>query len=160
MEPGKASISVAGSSAIIIMASLKMAIISKYVNHSNTSLSTVKRGGRYKITRIALKFSVSMPITWGRELARVTRTYKALAMNNVSSIDPVGAVGTASGSKPSMEVLKTLIQEAMETVEQTKARALKGDQQAIRQLAAEAAKNAQHELPPPQNTEIELNVKA
>ena len=81
-------------------------------------------------------------------------------MNDVHSITPVGAVGTQSGNGPSMEVLKTLIQEAMETAEQTKARALKGDQQAIRQLAAEAAKDAQYELPPPQNTENELNIKA
>ena len=80
-------------------------------------------------------------------------------MNNVPSIDPVGAVGVASGSKPSMEVLKTLIQEAMETADQTKARALKGDQQAIRQLAAEAARKAELAQPPPQNTESELNVK-
>jgi hypothetical protein len=81
-------------------------------------------------------------------------------MNNVPSITPVGAVGTPSGNGPSMEVLKTLIQEAMETADQTRLRALKGDQQAIRQLAIEDAKIAQHELPPPQNPEIELNIKA
>jgi hypothetical protein len=80
-------------------------------------------------------------------------------MNNVPSIAPVGAVGAASGNAAStMEALKTLVQQAMETKAQTEARALKGDQEAIRQLAVEAAREA--EMAPPQNTENELNIKA
>jgi hypothetical protein len=39
--------------------------------------------------------------------------------------------------------LKSMALEAMETAAQTKAEAAKGDQQAIRKLAAQAANNAQ-----------------
>ena len=80
-------------------------------------------------------------------------------MNNVP-IAPVGAVGAASGNAAStMEALKTLVQQAMETKAQTEVRALKGDQEAVRQLAAEAARAAEM-APPPSNTESELNIKA
>ncbi len=81
-------------------------------------------------------------------------------MSNATSITPVGAVGAASGNTASnIEALKTLIQQAMETKSQTEVRALKGDQEAIRQLATEAARAAEM-APPPQNTENELNIKA
>jgi hypothetical protein len=75
-------------------------------------------------------------------------------------ITPVGAVGTTPPNQSNLDVLKVMVQEAMETVAQTKVRALKGDQEAIRQLAIDAARAAEMAQPPPPNSDSELNIKA
>jgi hypothetical protein len=56
--------------------------------------------------------------------------------------------------------LKSMAQEAMETAAQTKAEAAKGDQQAIRKLAAQAPSNAQSAQPPPESPKRGLDAKA
>lgn len=56
--------------------------------------------------------------------------------------------------------LKSMAQEAMETAAQTKAEAAKGDQQAIRRLAAQAANNAQSTEQPTDSTNRGLDAKA
>lgn len=60
-----------------------------------------------------------------------------------------------------MAAIRAMVEKAMETAAQTVARALKGDQEAIRKLAAEAAKDAQNAQQPAQSTtDGGLNVKA
>jgi hypothetical protein len=57
--------------------------------------------------------------------------------------------------------VKSIAQEALETVAQTKAEAAKGDRQAIRKLAAEqAAGNTQTAQQPTVSTNGKLDVKA
>jgi hypothetical protein len=57
--------------------------------------------------------------------------------------------------------VKSMAEEAVETVAQTKAEAAKGDQQAIRKLASTpAAANAQTAQPPAESTKGGLNVTA
>jgi hypothetical protein len=56
--------------------------------------------------------------------------------------------------------VKSTAQEAMETAAQTKAEAAKGDQQAIRRLATQAAENAQSAQQPTENTQRGLDAQA
>ena len=56
--------------------------------------------------------------------------------------------------------VKNMAQEAMETAAQTKAEAAKGDQQAVRKLAAQAAPNAQRPEQPAERTGRGLDAKA
>ena len=56
--------------------------------------------------------------------------------------------------------LKSVAQEAMETAAQTKAEAAKGDQQAVRKLAAQAANNAPSAQPPTASTKRGLDLLA
>ncbi len=56
--------------------------------------------------------------------------------------------------------VKSMAQEAMETAAQTKAEAAKGDQQAIRKLAAQAANNAQSAQQPAASTKRGLDLIA
>ena len=56
--------------------------------------------------------------------------------------------------------VKSAAQEAMETAAQTRAEAAKGDQQAVRRLAAQAANNAQSAQQPPESTKHGLDAKA
>ena len=56
--------------------------------------------------------------------------------------------------------VKSMAQEAMETAAQTKAEAAKGDQQAIRKLAAQAANNAQSAQQPTASTNRGLDLIA
>ncbi|HLH56420.1 MAG TPA: hypothetical protein VKY92_22725 [Verrucomicrobiae bacterium] len=56
--------------------------------------------------------------------------------------------------------VKNMAQEALETAAQTKAEAAKGDQQAIRRLAAQAANNPQNAQQPAESTERGLDAKA
>jgi hypothetical protein len=56
--------------------------------------------------------------------------------------------------------VKSMAQESMETAAQTKAEAAKGDQQAIRKLAAEAANNAQGAQQPTEGTNRGLDLIA
>jgi hypothetical protein len=56
--------------------------------------------------------------------------------------------------------VKSMAQEAMETAAQTKTEAAKGDQQAVRKLAAQAADNAQSTQQPAESTKRGLDAKA
>ena len=56
--------------------------------------------------------------------------------------------------------VKSMAQEAMETTAQTKAEAAKGDQQAVRKLAAQAADNAQSAQQFPDSAKRGLDAKA
>jgi hypothetical protein len=56
--------------------------------------------------------------------------------------------------------VKSMAQEAMETAAQTKAEAAKGDQQAIRKLATQAANNAPSAPTPNESTKRGLDAKA
>jgi hypothetical protein len=56
--------------------------------------------------------------------------------------------------------VKSMAQEAMETAAQTKAEAAKGDQQAIRRLAAQAANNVQSAQPPVESAKRGLDAEA
>ena len=56
--------------------------------------------------------------------------------------------------------IKNMAQEAMETAAQTKAEAAKGDQQAVRRLAAQAANNAQSARQPTGSTKHGLDATA
>jgi hypothetical protein len=61
----------------------------------------------------------------------------------------------------SLDSVKAMAQEAMETAAQTKAEAAKGDQQAVQKLAREqAANNAQSAQKPTESAEGRLNVIA
>jgi hypothetical protein len=60
----------------------------------------------------------------------------------------------------SVASLKSMAQEAMETAAQTKAEAAKGDQQAIRRLAAQAANNAPSAQQPTASTKRGLDLLA
>jgi hypothetical protein len=59
-----------------------------------------------------------------------------------------------------MASVKSMTQEAMETAAQTKAEAAKGDQQAIRRLAAQAANNAPSAQQPTASTKGGLDLLA
>jgi hypothetical protein len=54
--------------------------------------------------------------------------------------------------------VKSMAQEAMETAAQTKAEAAKGDRQAIRRLAAQAANNAQSAQQPTESSKRGLDL--
>jgi hypothetical protein len=56
--------------------------------------------------------------------------------------------------------VKSMAQEAMETAAQTKAEAAKGDQQAIRKLAAQAANNVQNAQQPVESAKRGLDAEA
>ena len=56
--------------------------------------------------------------------------------------------------------VKSMAQESMETAAQTKAEAAKGDQQAIRKLASEAASKAQSAQQPAEGTNRGLDLIA
>jgi hypothetical protein len=81
-------------------------------------------------------------------------------MKDIENISPVNSVSTASGSVSTMDAIRLMVEKAMETTAQTVARAFKGDQEAMRKLAAEAAKGGATAQPPAQNAESELDVKA
>jgi hypothetical protein len=83
----------------------------------------------------------------------------------IASITLGTAKCLASIKEPTMNIatiaaLKSMAQEAMETAAQTKAEATKGDQQAIRRLAAQAANNAQSAAEPTESTNRGLDAKA
>jgi hypothetical protein len=56
--------------------------------------------------------------------------------------------------------VKSMAQEAMETAAQTKAEAAKGDQQAVRKLAAQSADNAQSAQQPTESNKRGLDATA